>query len=228
MPKIINMNIKEEFSKALQFIAHHQDGEIAETLKFRGLQYNMIYGVSSNILFGFAKNIAKNQELANALWKEDFREAKLLALMVANLETISDEELQKFISECNNHELIEIGTLHLFSKLPNPIEKAYEWAQMEEEYYKMAAYLIISHLSAKIKDITFKDLERFLPLYEKDFSHNSYFVRKAIVNSFQELAYRKPGLKAPIIKVTKKLLKDNIGTELELQANDMLHVLNYC
>lgn len=222
------MSVQEELSKALQFIAHHQDGEIAETLKYRGLQYNMIYGVSTNILFGYCKNLPKNQELANELWKEDFREAKLLALMMANPATISDDELTKFITGCINHEMVEIGSLHLFSKIPNAFEKAFEWLQTENEFFKMTGYLIISHLSIQLKNITFSDLEKILPIYESDFTHNSYFVRKTLVNSFQELCFRKPGLKPPVISATKKILKDNIGTEFELQAQDMLHVLNYC
>jgi 3-methyladenine DNA glycosylase AlkD len=222
------MNIQEEFSKALQFISHHQDGEIAETLRYRGLQYNMIYGVSSNILYGFTKNISKNQELANLLWKEDFREAKLLALMLADPNTISNSDLEEILHGCNNHELVEIGTLHLFSKLPNAVEKTYEWSLIENEFIKMTAYMMISHLAKELKNVKIKELAKFLPVYETDFTHNSYFVRKALVNAFQEVAFRRPGLKAEIIKATKKLLKNNIGTENELQAIDMLHVLNYC
>ncbi len=222
------MNVQEEFSKAIQFIAHHQDGEIAETLKFRGLHYNMIYGVSSNILYGYAKTVEKNQELALALWKEDFREAKLLAFMVANPETINNQELDTMVHGCVNHEMVEIGALHLFSKVPNAIQKSYEWAQSEEEYVKMTAYMMISHLAIRLKNVKFSDLAKFLPLYERDFTHGSYFVRKTLVNSFQEVAFRKPGIKDPIVKATKKLLQQNIGTEFELQAQDMLHVLNYC
>ena len=224
----LHMNIQEEFSKAIQFIAHHQDGEIAETLKYRGLEYNMIYGVSSNILYGFAKTIEKNQELAMLLWNEDFREAKLLAFMVANPETINNQQLETMVQGCINHEMVEIGALHLFSKIPNAIQKSYEWAQSEEEYVKMTAYMIISHLAISLKNVKFSDLAKFLPLYERDFTHGSYFVRKTLVNSFQEVAFRKPGIKAPIVKATKKLLEQNIGTEFELQAKDMLHVLNYC
>lgn len=222
------MNVQEEFSNAIQFIAHHQDGEIAEMLTFRGLHYNMIYGVSSNILYGYAKTVEKNQELANALWKEDFREAKLLAFMVANPETITNQDLETMVQGCLNHEMVEIGALHLFSKIPNAIDKSYEWTHSELEYVKMTAYMMISHLAIRLKNVKIADLAKFLPIYERDFTHGSYFVRKTLVNSFQEVAFRKPGIKEPIVKATKKILQQNIGTEFELQAQDMLHVLNYC
>src|SRR5690554_8074777 len=75
--------VRDIFTQTLQFIKQHQDGETAELLRYRGLQYNMMYGVSSAILYSYAKKLEKNQELADMLWKEDFREAKLLALMLS-------------------------------------------------------------------------------------------------------------------------------------------------
>ena len=220
------MTAQENFSKVIQFIKHHQDGEVAESLRYRGLNYNMIYGVSSQIMSKCAGEIGRNQELANMLWKENFREAKLMALMLAEPVCISNDNLETFIAGCSNHEMVEIGTLYLFSKLPNALDKVYEWIQSDKEFTKMAAYMMIAQ-SAK-HTVTFIDVEKLTPLYEKDFTNKSFFVRKALINAFQELAFRKPGLKQPIIKATKLILEHNKGSEFELQAKDMLHVLNYC
>jgi 3-methyladenine DNA glycosylase AlkD len=220
------MTVQEKFSKIIQFIKHHQDGEVAELLRYRGLNYNMIYGVSSQIMSNFVKEIGRNQELSTLLWKENFREAKLMALMLAEPVCISNDELETFIAGCTNHEMVEIGTLYLFSKLPNALEKVYEWIQSDKEFTKMAAYMIIAH-NAK-QNVTFIDVKKLIPFYEKDFTNESFFVRKALINAFQELAFRKPGLKQPIIKATKSILAHNKGSEFELQAKDMLHVLNYC
>lgn len=215
-------------SQAVSFIAHHQDGEIAETLRYRGLQYNMIYGVSSSLLYSYAKQAGKDQEVANKLWNEQYREAKLLSFMLADPEIITDEQVEIMIRESINHEMVEIGTMHLFSKLPNAIEKAYTWILSDKEFVKMAGYMTLSHCARLKKDITIEFFEPFLSQYAKDFTHTSFFVRKSLVNSFQEVAFRKPGIKNSIIQVTKTLLEQNKGTEFEAQATDMLHVLNYC
>ncbi len=220
------MTTQENFTKVIQFIKHHQDGEVAELLRYRGLNYNMIYGVSSQIMSKCAEEIGRNQELADMLWKENFREAKLMALMLAEPVCINQKELETFITGCSNHEMVEIGTFYLFSKLPNALEKVYEWIQSDKEFTKMAAYMMIAQ-SAK-HNVTFIDVEKLIPFYEKDFTNESFFVRKALINAFQELAFRKPGLKQPIIKATKSILTHNKATEFELQAKDMLQVLNYC
>ena len=222
------MTDQELFTNALHFIKHHQDGEIAETLRHRGLKYNMIYGVSSSILSDFAKKQGKNQEVANMLWKQNFREAKLLALMLADPKVITDEELENMVSTFNNHELVEIAALNFLAQLPNAKAKAYKWIQDEKEFVKMTGYMLIRRLAPNIKDVKATDLIDFLPLYERDFTNGSFFVRRAVVNSFQEVAYRNPGLKGHIEDATKRVLENNKCTEIELQAKDMLDVLRYC
>jgi len=220
--------VRDIFTQTLQFIKQHQDGETAELLRYRGLQYNMMYGVSSAILYSYAKKLEKNQELADMLWKEDFREAKLLALMLSDPNTISDEALENMVCSFTNHELVENASLYLLPYVPNPIEKAYNWIEDDREFVKMTGYMLVNKIASRLKNVNFKQLAKFVPLYERDFTHSSFFVRNAVANAFQEVAFRKPGLKGHIVDATKRVLQHNIGTEFELQAQDMLHVLNYC
>lgn len=217
----------EILSQALQYIQHHQDGEVAEALNYKGLVYNMNYGVSITLLTKFAKQHGTNQEVANLLWKEDFREAKLLAFMMSEIDTISDNIVDTFVIGIKNHEMAEIGAMYLFSKITFSDKRLLDWISSNNEYIKMTGYLCIYHL-AKKNHITVFNIKTYLQHFNTDFTSSSYFVRKALINSFQELAFRKPGLKKPIIEATKKLIIDNKNQEFELQAKDMLHVLNYC
>ncbi|HPY82034.1 MAG: DNA alkylation repair protein [Bacteroidales bacterium] len=220
--------MQKQFSEAIAFIKHHQDGEVAEMLRYRGLQYNMIYGVSSSLLYDYAKKHPKNQELSRKLWEQDFREAKLLALMLADPKTIEIQELQSIIYSFTNHEMVEIASLHLLPHIPFAIDRAYEWIQDEREFVKMTGYMLANRVANRIKHVSFRDLSKFLPEYERDFTHGSFFVRNAVINAFQEVAFRNPGLKGPIEQATKRVLAKNEGTEFELLAKDMLQVLNYC
>jgi len=222
------MTAQEQFTDALHFIKHHQDGEVAETLRYRGLKYNMIYGVSSSLLYTYAKKIGKNQDLSTMLWKEGFREAKILSLMVADPEQISPDEIDAIVASFKNHEMVEIASLHVLPKLPFAVSKAYQWIESPEEFTKMTGYMLINRLARNLQSIKANELIKFLPVYERDFANSSYFVRNAVVNSFQEVAYRNPGIKGSIEEATKRVLNNNIGNEIELQAKDMLQVLKYC
>ena len=111
-------------ASALNFIRHHQDGEIAEKIRNSGMEYNMNYGVSSLLLSNYAKSVGRNQELADALWKENFREAKLMTFMFADYQIISDETIQTYVSNCVNNEMVEIAVIHIFSLLPNALPNA--------------------------------------------------------------------------------------------------------
>ncbi|MFO7868044.1 MAG: DNA alkylation repair protein [Bacteroidales bacterium] len=220
--------IQDLYTRSLSFIRHHRDGETADMMRERGLNYNMIYGVSSAILYRYATKIGKNQELAKMLWQENFREAQLLALMVSDSEIISEEEIEYIVSSFNNHELVEIASLYFLPNIPNVKGKAYKWIEDNKIFVKMTGYMLLHNIFRHKQDITIYEFEKFIPSYERDFLHHNFFVRNAVVNAFQEIAFRKPELKKYITDATKRIIKRTIGTEFELQSQDMLHVLNYC
>lgn len=215
-------------ASALNFIRHHQDGEIAEKIRNSGLKYNMNYGVSSLLLSNYAKGIGRNQELADALWKENFREAKLMTFMLADYQTISDETIQTYVSNCENNEMVEIAVIHLFSLLPNALPNAKKWISDSQRYVKMAGYLTIARLAMKQSFGTERDLQEIFPLYEHDVISTDFFVYQSVQKAFQELAFRRQDLKPLIIEKTKYICEQNKGTDFELQTKEMCQILEYC
>lgn len=212
-------------ASALNFIRHHQDGEIAEKIRNSGLQYNMNYGVSSLLLLNYAKGIGRNQELSDALWKEHFREAKLLALMTADYTTCSAEKIQSYLSGCVNNEMVEIGVINLFSLVNNALQYAKDWITHDNRYEKMAGYLTICRLAITRSFGTEKDLIDIFPAYEQDLISNDYFIFHSVQKAFQELAFRRNDLKDLILEKTKYICEQNKGTVFELQTHDMLSMI---
>lgn len=217
-----------ELSKALTFIRHHQDGEIAEKIRNSGLNYNMNYGVSSLLLSNYAKSVGRNQELADALWKENFREAKLMTFMLADYQTITNETVQTYISGCVNNEMVEIGVIHLFSLLPTALQTAKKWIFDSQRYVKMAGYLTIARLSMMKSFGSEDDLQEIFQAYERDIVSTDFFVYQSVQKAFQELAFRRHDLKPLIIGKTKYICTQNKGTDFELQTKEMFQILEYC
>lgn len=211
-----------QLADALIFIRHHQDGEIAEKIRNSGLKYNMNYGVSSLLLANYAKTIGRNQALADQLWKENFREAKLLTFMIADPESASKELISNYILECENNEMVEIGVIHFFSKLKNAFEYATQWIQSENQYKKMAAYLIVTRLAMTKKFGDENDLLVLFPSFEKDILSEDFFVYQSVTKAFQEIAFRRPDLHPLIIEKTKYLCERNKSTKVELQLQNFL------
>ena len=218
--------MRTPLADALIFIRHHQDGEIAEKLRNSGLQYNMNYGVSSLLLSNYAKTHGRDQELADLLWNENFREAKLMTFMLADPQTITETRIADYVAGCANNEMVEIAAMHLFSQLPNAFQWARKWISSPMRYKKMLGYLVIARLTITRNFGTVQDLASILTDYERDILSTDYFVFQAVEKAFQEIAYRCQDLYPLILEKTKYICTQNKSQELSLQLQEMLRSIN--
>lgn len=217
-----------DLSETIQFIRHHQDGEIAEKIRNSGLHYNMNYGVSSMLLSNFAKGKGRNQELADLLWKENFREAKLIALMFADPEIISQQTIETYVNGCENNEMVEIAVLHLFSLLPQAINLSMSWIHTENKYVKMSGYMTIARLAMKKIFVDNCQLLDLCDCIGNDLKADDFFVSQAFTKTIQELAFRCETYKPIIVEKIKYICQQNKGTKFELQAMELYNVVQYC
>ena len=65
------------------------NGTAAASLREKGLHYRLIFGVEWPQLMRLSAEIGKDHDLAQALWKEDIRECRLLAGLIQPVETFS-------------------------------------------------------------------------------------------------------------------------------------------
>ena len=67
------------------------NGVISQSLREKGLKYRLIFGVELPRLKEIASEYEPNHELAQALWKEDIRECKILAAYLQPIESFYPE-----------------------------------------------------------------------------------------------------------------------------------------
>ena len=68
-------SIKNEFRLGM-------NGVISTSMRNKGMDYKIIFGLSLPQLRNIAEKYSFNKEVAEILWKEDIRESKLLATMI--------------------------------------------------------------------------------------------------------------------------------------------------
>ena len=76
------MDIKEQVKEIKQSFRQLMDGQTAQSMRDKGLEYKLNWGASIPMLREKASEIGKNYDLAIELWKADVRECKILATMV--------------------------------------------------------------------------------------------------------------------------------------------------
>ena len=124
------------------------NGIVSAHQRRQGLNYKINFGVEIPRLKELAREYEKSEELAIALWQENIRECKLLAIFLLPQECyplLAD----KWIAETPFTEIADHLAMNILCKLPNAIDKAFEWNKQPVELHKYCGYLTLTHLLRK-------------------------------------------------------------------------------
>ena len=100
------------------------------------MNYKLNFGVELPRLRAIAAEFPANHNLAQALWKEDIRECKLLAAMLQPTDTFYPEIADIWVESMPNAEIAQHTVQNLFCRLPYASQKAYEWIASEDEMFQ--------------------------------------------------------------------------------------------
>ena len=120
-----NKAIDEQLKEVKRSFRLMMNGMAAQSMRAKGLDYHVNWGVSLPSLRGKAKEIGKNYGLALALWKEDVRECKILATMTMPPDVILPEVVDIWMEQTHTLEIAEQAAFNLYQHLPYAAEKAY-------------------------------------------------------------------------------------------------------
>ena len=126
------------------------NGVLSQSLREKGLKYRLIFGVELPRLKEIAAGYEQNHELAQALWKEDLRECKILAAYLQPTETFYPEIADIWVEQTHNSELADYVCMALFRRLPYASQKAFQWIASDERMIVYTGFRLISHLFATL------------------------------------------------------------------------------
>ena len=130
--------IKKSFRLAM-------NGVVSTLQRRQGLDYKINFGVEIPRLKGIAEKHSKNRELATALWQDNIRECKMLAIFLMPEDGYGDVA-EKWIEECRFTEIADQLAMHLLCRMPDAAEKALLWTRHDGEMFRYCGYQTISHL----------------------------------------------------------------------------------
>ena len=135
--------IKRSFNRIM-------DGTAAKSMRDKGLDYKLNWGASVAMLKDMAKDLGKkDRDLAEALWKEDIRECKILATMVMPFQEMPEDLAEKWMEETKTLEVAEMAALNLYQHLPYAADKAFRWIASENQLGQVSGFHILSRLFMK-------------------------------------------------------------------------------
>jgi len=162
------------------------NGSASAIMRERGLKYKLNFGVELPRIKQIASQFEKNHNLAQALWKEDIRECKILAGLLQPIDTFFPEIMDIWIETMPSVEIAEMTCMHLFQYLPYAPQKSLQLIANEGEYQQICGYLTIARLLMKKNDMTERAENELLDQAVVSYLGGSFAVRKAVMTALKK------------------------------------------
>lgn len=173
------MELNEQLKDIKTQLRLSMNGVVSQSMREKGLNYKLNFGVELPRIKSIAAAYEKNYELAQALWKEDIRECKILAGMLQPVEGFFPEIADIWVENIRNIEIAELTCMNLFQNLPYAPAKSFQWIASEEEFTQVCGFLTIARLLTKKGDMAERPAGEFLDQAICAVQSGGYHVRNA-------------------------------------------------
>lgn len=161
------------------------NGAISQSMREKGLVYKLNFGVELPRIKAIAADFTPEHALAQALWKEDIRECKIMAGLLQPVDSFLPEIADIWVEDIHNIEIAELTCMNLFQNLPYAPSKSFHWIADEREYVQVCGFLTIARLLMKKGDMAPRVENEFLDQAVTAFLSGSYHVRNAAMTALR-------------------------------------------
>ncbi|MGB7969207.1 MAG: DNA alkylation repair protein [Methanobacterium sp.] len=194
-----------EFDEVIKKLVKLSDTENIEGMERFGIKSPKAYGVKIPELRKIAQKTGKNHLLAKEFWKADYRETKILACMIEDVELVTEEQMDRWVSEFDNWEICDQCCMNLFWKTLFVDKKIFEWSTHEEEFVKRAAFTLIAVLAVHDKKARDFKFEQFFPIIIHESVDNRNYVKKSVNWALRQIGKRNIELNIKAIKIAEEI-----------------------
>jgi 3-methyladenine DNA glycosylase AlkD len=156
-----------------------------------GISTERTLGVNIPLLRELAKTHRRDHGLALELWRTGIHEARILASLVDDPETVTEEQLEGWVSEIESWDVCDQCCANLFARTPFAWDKAVEWSGRPEEFIKRAGFVLMARLAVQEKKASAERFQPFFALMRREAMDERNFVKKAINWALREIGKRK-------------------------------------
>jgi len=176
-----------------------------------GINPHNNYGVKLETLRGMAKEIGKNHELALELWGSGIHDARILACLIGNPKTSTNEQIDEWANDFDSWDVCDACCTHLFQNLPFAYEKAIEWSLNDSDFIKRAGFSLMARLAVSDKKASNEKLSQFLPIIIREAIDDRNYVKKAVNWALRQIGKRNLHLNTLALQTAAQI--QNMGTK---------------
>ncbi|BBB46926.1 DNA alkylation repair protein [Pelolinea submarina] len=186
----------------LEMIGTEQNRKVYRRHGVTGYQF----GVSFANLKRLAKRIGRNTSLAEMLWCSGVQDARVLAAMVADEQSIMECLLDRWLADLDNYILTD-AFADLVGRTRFALKKADEWSTSLQEWVGAAGWNLVAQLA--LHDPTLKDVyfTEKLESIEEHIHERPNRTRYSMNNALIAIGVRSPALEQAALAVSDRIGK---------------------
>ena len=196
------METQEKIREIKKQFRLFMNGVVSQSMREKGLDYKLNFGIELPRLKEIAEKFDKNHEVAQALWKENIRECKILAGLLQPIDTFYPE-------------IAELTCMNLFCHLPYASEKVFQWIADEGEYFQFCGYMLMARLLMNGNELNERAENEFLDQALTALYSESGIVVRASATALRKYAYQRPEQAKKLDKMFKSLA---VSDKMEIVA----------
>jgi 3-methyladenine DNA glycosylase AlkD len=164
------------------------------------------FGVSVTDLKTMAKPLGKDHELALALWKTGWYEARMLTGFVDDPAQVTVAQMNACAKDFDNWAVCDHLCFHLYDRTPHAWGRIEAWSKRKEEFVKRASFALLASVALHDKREADKPFLAALPLIERAATDERNFVKKAVSWALRGIGSRNAKLNAAALKTARNLV----------------------
>lgn len=186
-----NSNIHETIRDIKSKFRLFMNGMISQSMREKGMGYKLNFGIEYPRIKEIAAEYEPNHELAQALWKENIRECKIMAGLLQPVDTFYPEIADIWIEGMDYPELAEYTVMNLFQRLPYASEIVFRWMADEREMFQLCGFLLMARLLMKGEKLNERAEAEFLDQAYTVIEGGSMQVQKAASVALRKFAHQR-------------------------------------
>ena len=195
-----------------------------------GIITKKAFGISAPVLRQLAKELKKQTKdrhaLALELWETEILEARAIAYLIDDPPEVTPEQMEAWVKDFDNWAICDGTCGHLFCKTEFAYQKAFEWAEREEEFIKRAGIVLMAWLAVHDKKADDAKIKQFLPILESKADDARNFVKKAVNWSLRQIGKRNLKLNRLALETAENIKKRDTKSARWIAADALRELTN--
>jgi 3-methyladenine DNA glycosylase AlkD len=197
---------------AIDWLRKHGTASTRADMARYAIPSTKAFGVPMRQVQFLAKELGRDHDLALALWKTGWYEARLLASYVDEPSEVTASQMEAWCRDFDNWAVCDTACFVLFDRTQHAWRKVHAWAPRRDEYVRRAAFALLWGLSVHDKtadDEAFRGGLRFVQRAATDPRH---YVKKAVSMALRAIGKRNAALRTAATTLAKELGTSNDKT----------------